>query len=48
MLPDKRVIRIEGLIQYFKLGIPSAIMLCLEWWAYETMTIISGLIGVHS
>ena len=28
------------------LGIPSAMMLCLEWWAYEVMTLMSGYIGV--
>jgi MATE family multidrug resistance protein len=35
-------------VQYLQLGIPSAIMVCLELWAYETMTIVSGLIGVHA
>jgi MATE family multidrug resistance protein len=28
------------------LGIPSAMMLCLEWWAFEVMTLLAGYIGV--
>ena len=29
-----------------ELGIPSAVMLCLEWWAFEFMAIMAGYIGV--
>lgn len=43
-LPDKKVFR--GIGQYMALGIPSAMMLCLEWWAYEVMTLMAGYIGV--
>lgn len=35
-----------GTFQYLELGIPSAAMLCLEWWAYEVMTLMSGYLGV--
>ena len=28
------------------LGIPSALMLCLEWWSFEIMILIAGYIGV--
>lgn len=30
-----------------QLGISSAIMMCLEWWVYEVMIIMSGIIGVN-
>ena len=42
--PNKRAFRDIG--QYLALGIPSALMLCLEWWAFEVMTLITGYIGV--
>lgn len=44
-LPDRRTFR--GIGQYLALGIPSAMMLCLEWWAYEIMTLMAGYIGVE-
>lgn len=43
-LPDKKIFR--GIGQYLSLGVPSAMMLCLEWWAYEVMTLMAGYIGV--
>jgi len=42
--PDKNTFR--GIRQYYALGIPSALMLCLEWWAFEAMSLITGYIGV--
>ena len=44
-MPNKRTI--SGIDQYLALGIPSAMMLCLEWWAYEIMTLMAGYIGVE-
>ena len=38
---------LSGIGEYLSLGIPSAIMLMLEWWAYELMTVIGGYIGVN-
>jgi len=43
-LPDARAF--TGLWQYLKLGIPSTIMLCLEFWVYDIMILMSGYIGV--
>jgi MATE family multidrug resistance protein len=43
--PDRRTFK--DLRKYLKLGIPSALMLCLEWWAFEVMSLICGLIGVE-
>jgi MATE family multidrug resistance protein len=36
----------KGLGNYLKIGIPSAMMLCLEWWAFEIIHIMVGYIGV--
>jgi len=43
-LPDSRAFR--GLGEYLALGIPSVVVLCLDFWAYELMTVASGLLGV--
>jgi multidrug resistance protein, MATE family len=37
---------IKGLINYFKLGIPSTGMLCLGWWAFEIMTLLAAYISL--
>ena len=36
----------NGLIEYTKIGIPCTVMICIEWWAYSLMMIISGNFGV--
>ncbi|KAL5763387.1 hypothetical protein ACOSP7_019651 [Xanthoceras sorbifolium] len=33
-----------GIGQFFRLAIPSASMICLEWWCFEFLTILSGLL----
>ncbi|XP_048320789.1 protein DETOXIFICATION 12-like [Ziziphus jujuba] len=30
--------------EFFSFGIPSALMICLEWWAYEIIIFLSGLL----
>jgi hypothetical protein len=30
------------------IGIPSAGLLCLEWWAFEIITLLSGYISVEA
>lgn len=37
----------DGLREYFAIGIPSTIMLCLDWWVWELLILISGYLGVH-
>ena len=32
--------------EYFKLGIPAAVMLCAEFWAFELMVFLAGVLGV--
>ncbi|XP_031265271.1 protein DETOXIFICATION 14-like [Pistacia vera] len=34
----------RGLGEFFRLAIPSAFMVCLEWWAFEFLTLLSGLL----
>jgi len=43
--PDRR--SLSGLGTYLKIGGPSIVMGCLDFWAYELMTVVSGLIGVR-
>ena len=38
----------NGLIDYFKEGIPSIGMLSLEWWAYEIMTVFAAYISLKA
>ena len=38
----------KGLIDYFKHGIPSTCMLCMESWAFHIMTLFSALISVKA
>jgi MATE family multidrug resistance protein len=35
-------------VNYFKLGIPSTGMLCLEWWAFEIMTLFAAYISMNA
>ena len=32
--------------EYLKLGIPATVMLCAEFWAFEILILLSGLVGV--
>ncbi|KAJ0094983.1 hypothetical protein Patl1_15207 [Pistacia atlantica] len=34
----------QGVGQFFRLAIPSAFMICLEWWSFEFLTMLSGLL----
>ena len=44
-MPDRRVF--DELKQYMKIGIPSTVMLCLDWWVWELLILISGWLGTH-
>ena len=33
---------------YLKYGIPSALVLCLEWWCFEIINVFAGWIGVEA
>ncbi|KAJ0545398.1 putative multi antimicrobial extrusion protein [Helianthus annuus] len=34
----------RGMKQFFSFAIPSAVMICLEWWSYELLVLLSGLL----
>ncbi|XP_038697384.1 protein DETOXIFICATION 14-like isoform X1 [Tripterygium wilfordii] len=34
-----------GLGQFFRLAVPSAVMVCLKWWSMELLTLSSGLLS---
>lgn len=36
---------LQDLKGFFKLAIPSAAMICLEWWSYEVLVILSGFLN---
>lgn len=31
--------------EFFRLGVPSALMLCMEWWQWEISTAMAGRLG---
>ncbi|KAL6643272.1 hypothetical protein ACP70R_021453 [Stipagrostis hirtigluma subsp. patula] len=33
-----------GLLEFAKLAAPSAIMVCLEWWSFELLVLLSGIL----
>ena len=37
----------RGWAEYLRLSVPATLMLCAEWWAFEILTILSGIIGVN-
>ncbi|KAK7390912.1 hypothetical protein VNO78_19104 [Psophocarpus tetragonolobus] len=34
----------KGMWEFFRFAIPSAVMICLEWWSYELLVLLSGLL----
>ncbi|KAM7275990.1 hypothetical protein ACFE04_017856 [Oxalis oulophora] len=34
----------RGIREFFRIAIPSACMSCLEWWSFEFLTLLSGLL----
>ncbi|XP_040374481.1 protein DETOXIFICATION 12 isoform X1 [Rosa chinensis] len=34
----------QGIGEFFRFAIPSAVMLCLEWWSFELLILLSGLL----
>lgn len=43
-LPDRESLR--GWCEYLKISLPSTIMICAEWWAFEILIIMAGILGV--
>jgi MATE family multidrug resistance protein len=38
----------KDISSYLKIGIPSLIMLCLEWWSFEVLAIMAGYISLEA
>lgn len=34
----------SGIAEFLKLAVPSAVMICLEWWSFELLVLLSGLL----
>ncbi|XP_061351411.1 protein DETOXIFICATION 12-like [Gastrolobium bilobum] len=34
----------QGIREFFRFAIPSAVMICLEWWSFELLVLLSGLL----
>eukprot|EP00262_Sarcandra_glabra_P012529 TRINITY_DN3252_c0_g1_i6.p1 TRINITY_DN3252_c0_g1~~TRINITY_DN3252_c0_g1_i6.p1 ORF type:complete len:462 (+),score=30.61 TRINITY_DN3252_c0_g1_i6:197-1387(+) len=34
----------HGINRFFRLALPSAVMICLEWWSFELLVLLSGLL----
>ena len=32
---------------YLKISLPATLMICSEWWAFEILTVLSGVLGVN-
>lgn len=43
--PDKHTC--NGWAEYLRLGIPATIMLCAEFWAFEILIFLAGVLGVE-
>ena len=39
---------VQDMKLYLKYGIPSALVLCLEWWCFEVINVFAGWIGVEA
>ena len=35
-----------GWREYLKISLPTTLMICAEWWAFEILTILAGILGV--
>ncbi|ESW14988.1 hypothetical protein PHAVU_007G034700 [Phaseolus vulgaris] len=34
----------KGMQEFFRFAVPSAVMVCLEWWSFELLVLLSGLL----
>ncbi|KAK8914190.1 MATE efflux family protein 5 [Platanthera zijinensis] len=35
---------LSGIAEFLRLAVPSAVMICLEWWSFELLVLLSGLL----
>lgn len=43
-MPDRETF--SGWGEYLSIALPAAGMICAEWWSFELLTVIAGLLGV--
>jgi MATE family multidrug resistance protein len=43
-LPDSS--SFSGWGEYLKISLPGTVMMCAEWWAFELLVLLSGILGV--
>ena len=36
----------RGWGEYLKISLPATVMICAEWWAFEILTVMAGMLGV--
>ncbi|KAL7132390.1 hypothetical protein ABFS83_12G070900 [Erythranthe nasuta] len=34
----------QGITEFFRFAVPSAVMICLEWWSFELLILLSGIL----
>ena len=39
---------LRGWQEYLSIALPSTIIICSEWWAFEVLTVISGIISIEA
>ena len=44
--PDRTAL--SGWKEYLRISLPSTLIICSEWWAFEVLTVISGLISIEA
>ena len=44
---DRRVFDFDGIRQYLNIGLPNVILLYMNFWVWELMILLSGLLSVH-
>ena len=37
----------RGWAEYLRFGVPSALMICLEWWCFEILALYAGMLSVN-
>ena len=47
-LPTKSSFNLKGLVEFMKIGLPSIVVLCLDWWSFEIMMIFASGLSVQA
>ena len=44
ILPNRDALRDWG--KYIRIALPATVLICAEWWAFEVLTLLAGILGV--